>query len=183
MVKCELGDVVDLSRSGMRISAKGKPPIRLRQTAMATLKFNGRQVKVQVQARWIKRRGLRRHHIGLMFLNVSDSVANVIESVAKYGFICDDPELGSVATPKAKKQSNRLVTMTLDLPDYYQMLDVGRDASEDELQNAYRRLAQAYHPDINKAPDAEERFIEIKRAYEILSDPEQRESYDRHLAA
>jgi curved DNA-binding protein len=56
---------------------------------------------------------------------------------------------------------------------------VSRDAGSDELQQAYRRLARANHPDINKDPAAEERFKEINEAYHVLSDPEQRRRYDR----
>jgi molecular chaperone DnaJ len=63
--------------------------------------------------------------------------------------------------------------------DYYQTLGVSRDASKEDLKRAYRRLARKYHPDINKEPGAEERFKEINRAYEVLSEPETRSRYDR----
>ncbi|MGL5078854.1 MAG: molecular chaperone DnaJ [Waterburya sp.] len=63
--------------------------------------------------------------------------------------------------------------------DYYQILGVSRDVDKDELKRAYRRLARKYHPDVNKEPGAEEKFKEINRAYEILSEPETRARYDR----
>jgi curved DNA-binding protein len=63
--------------------------------------------------------------------------------------------------------------------DYYEVLGVSRDAGSDELQQAYRRLARANHPDVNKDPAAEERFKEANEAYSVLSDPEQRRRYDR----
>ena len=63
--------------------------------------------------------------------------------------------------------------------DYYQVLGVSRNAGADELQQAYRRLARANHPDVNHDPGAEERFKEINDAYHVLSDPEQRKRYDR----
>ena len=63
--------------------------------------------------------------------------------------------------------------------DYYDVLGVSRDASPDELQQAFRRLARANHPDVNKDPGAEERFKEINEAYSALSDPELRKRYDR----
>jgi molecular chaperone DnaJ len=63
--------------------------------------------------------------------------------------------------------------------DYYQILGVSRDVDKDELKRAYRRLARKYHPDVNKEPGAEEKFKEISRAYEVLSEPETRARYDR----
>ena len=63
--------------------------------------------------------------------------------------------------------------------DYYEILGVPRDASKDDLKRAYRRLARKYHPDVNKEPGAEDRFKEVNRAYEVLSEAETRARYDR----
>jgi molecular chaperone DnaJ len=63
--------------------------------------------------------------------------------------------------------------------DYYEVLGIGRDATPEDVKKAFRRLAMEYHPDRNKARGAEERFKEINRAYEVLSDPERRQMYDR----
>jgi molecular chaperone DnaJ len=63
--------------------------------------------------------------------------------------------------------------------DFYEILGVDRDADKEEIKQAYRRLARKYHPDVNKEEGAEERFKEINRAYEILSEPEMRSRYDR----
>lgn len=64
--------------------------------------------------------------------------------------------------------------------DYYEILGVGRDASGEDIKNAFRQLARKYHPDVSKEPDAEEKFKEINEAYAILSDPEKRTKYDRY---
>jgi curved DNA-binding protein len=63
--------------------------------------------------------------------------------------------------------------------DYYDALGVGRSASAEEIQRAFRALARQYHPDVNKDPSAEDRFKEINEAYHVLSDPETRSRYDR----
>lgn len=63
--------------------------------------------------------------------------------------------------------------------DLYEVLGVAREADKEEIKRAYRRLARKFHPDVNKEDGAEERFKEINRAYEILSEPEMRARYDR----
>ena len=65
------------------------------------------------------------------------------------------------------------------MADFYELLGVARDADADTLKRAYRRMARQYHPDINKEAGAEDRFKEIGRAYEVLSDPQSRARYDQ----
>ncbi|MGH3205712.1 MAG: DnaJ C-terminal domain-containing protein [Streptosporangiaceae bacterium] len=62
--------------------------------------------------------------------------------------------------------------------DFYQILGVPRDASQQDIQRAYRKLARTYHPDVNKDPAAEDRFKEVSEAYDVLSDPQTRRRYD-----
>jgi curved DNA-binding protein len=62
--------------------------------------------------------------------------------------------------------------------DFYEVLGVPKNADQSEIQRAYRKLARTHHPDVNKDPSAEARFKEISEAYDVLSDPEQRQRYD-----
>lgn len=64
--------------------------------------------------------------------------------------------------------------------DYYEVLGVGKDASAEDIKKAYRKLARQYHPDVNKAEDAEAKFKEVKEAYDVLSDDGKRATYDRY---
>jgi curved DNA-binding protein len=69
--------------------------------------------------------------------------------------------------------------MATSTRDFYDVLGVERGAGADEIRRAYRALARRYHPDVNKDPEAEERFKEVSEAYDVLSDPDKRERYDR----
>jgi DnaJ-class molecular chaperone len=68
----------------------------------------------------------------------------------------------------------------MEYRDYYKILNVSKTASQDEIKKAYRKLAREYHPDVNPDdPNAEEKFKDINEAYQVLSDVEKREKYDR----
>ena len=67
----------------------------------------------------------------------------------------------------------------MEFKDYYETLGIKRDASQDEVKQAYRRLARKFHPDVNKSASAEARFKDIGEANEVLKDPEKRAAYDK----
>lgn len=64
------------------------------------------------------------------------------------------------------------------MADHYETLGVARDASQEDIKRAYRKLARELHPDVNPNPDAEEKFKNVTHAYDVLSDPQQRQQYD-----
>lgn len=66
----------------------------------------------------------------------------------------------------------------MDYIDYYDVLGVARDASQEEIAKKYKKLARKYHPDLNKDSDAEAKFKQLNEAYEVLKDPEKRQKYD-----
>lgn len=67
----------------------------------------------------------------------------------------------------------------MEYKDYYKIMGLKRDASQDEIKRTYRKLARKYHPDVSKETDAEEKFKEVGEAYEVLKDPEKRAAYDQ----
>ena len=68
------------------------------------------------------------------------------------------------------------------MADHYEVLGVSRDATPDEIKKAYRRLARELHPDVNPGAEASERFKSVTHAYDVLSDPKQRQQYDSAAA-
>jgi len=67
----------------------------------------------------------------------------------------------------------------MEFKDYYEVMGIKRDATQDEIKRTYRKLARKYHPDVSKHADAEARFKEVGEAYEVLKDPEKRSAYDQ----
>jgi len=63
--------------------------------------------------------------------------------------------------------------------DYYKIMDVAKDATQDKIKRSYRKLARKFHPDVSKEKDAEVRFKEVGEAYEVLKDPKKRKAYDQ----
>ncbi|XP_022857408.1 chaperone protein dnaJ A7A, chloroplastic-like [Olea europaea var. sylvestris] len=85
--------------------------------------------------------------------------------------------LGSYNNSRQQRRTRLVVRADRD---YYTVLGVSKNASKSEIKSAYRKLARNYHPDVNKEPNAEEKFKEISNAYEVLSDDEKRSIYDRY---
>src|ERR1700749_476391 len=74
-----------------------------------------------------------------------------------------------------------MATANVTKVDYYEVLSVSRDANDQELKTAYRKLAMQYHPDRNpNNPEAEDKFKSCSEAYQVLSDPDKRAAYDRY---
>ena len=67
----------------------------------------------------------------------------------------------------------------MEFKDYYDIMGVARDATQDDIKRSYRKLARKYHPDVSDDAGAEERFKEVGEAYEVLKDPEKRAAYDQ----
>ena len=193
MLSCELGDVMDISKTGMRVKCDGKPPVRVGQVLQMKLESSGQRLGVTTQVVWVKRKGLRTYQMGLQFAKVTRSLAAALESLALFGFIdfdaaasakrrgSDDPDQQQHQAPPEGEQ--KPVSAAVDLPDYYKVLNLSAECSADDIKQAYRLLALKYHPDVNDDVESAQRFIEISEAYEVLSDSRSRRSYDRRRSS
>ncbi|GAB4107959.1 MAG: hypothetical protein Kow00105_12840 [Phycisphaeraceae bacterium] len=180
---CHLGEVVDISKTGVRIRCKGKPPFAPGSITPLQFAFTGGMLRVTAQERWRKRVGLcGGYEIGLMFVKNSPNVIAAIESLVKFGFICPDAVDDDAPKTRTYQKNKPKLSVAVELPDYYKILQIAEDADENAIHAAYRKLARQYHPDTNKSPDAQDRFIHICNAYKVLSDPEQRRTYDLRRA-
>ena len=92
----------------------------------------------------------------------------------------DYEDLGTRKNTKEDKEFRKALENS-KLPDYYKILEINSDATQDEIKNQYRKLAKKIHPDKSKDKETEEIMIELNKAYEILSDVELREKYDRYF--
>lgn len=171
-----------MSASGMRVLCEGKPPVKQGGLLTLRLRFADGSLQIQSQVRWCRRKGIRKHEIGLMFVQMRPGMAQVLESVAKFGaasFARGMGEPGDDAGGAKKQGSHASPTVVAELPNYFRILEVEPDASEGEIKAAYRRLAVIWHPDVNSDPEAMERFEQINEAYHVLADRDRRASYRR----
>lgn len=178
-VKCQLGTVLDMSATGMRLSCDKKPPVVVGQVYTTKISFDDGAMPLSVQVRWIKRRGLKKFELGLHFVGVQGAKANVLDAIAKFGMASAakaSQDAGSSAGNTGKKKAGR-TGVSAELPDYYSVMGLKPDATAAQIKASYRKLAVTWHPDRCDAPDAMERFEQLHAAYEVLSDPKRRSAY------
>lgn len=185
MLSCHLGRVVDISATGMKLRCESKPPVKIGQVIEAKLDSGHQRIPVQAQVVWIRRRGFKTFTMGLRFVNIKRSLQVAIESLGRFGYI----DLEAVAKAKQQKfgdpyknHGQQAINASADLPDYYSVLGVRREASPEEVHKAYRVLARKFHPDVAKTDDALEKFTAITQAYEVLRDAAKRKTYDLRRA-
>ncbi|MHC5003055.1 MAG: DnaJ domain-containing protein [Planctomycetota bacterium] len=167
LINCELGQIADLSRTGMRVKSGSKPKVKVGQLVQLTLQSPGDTIPVIGRIVWVRRQGLRgSYQVGVMFVNIRPRLAGDLESLAKFGFVQRGRGMGG------ESDSSSSTVSTFDMPKHYERLGLKPGASEREIHDAYRALARQYHPDVN--PDGEEKFLAIKESYELLRDPKNR---------
>jgi len=187
-LRCDLGVVLDLSTVGMRIAAEGKPPLQVGKVVKIRLRIPEGAIAVDGRAVWIHRTGFRKYQIGIEFVNVKRSISAALDMLGRFGFLtlgdaaAADPAAFADAGAASARKRKRNVRVSVEVPDYYGILNVDPSATEEDIRNAFRALARKHHPDVSADPKSATQFIQIHEAYEILRDPEQRKSYDLRKA-
>lgn len=171
---CPLGEVVDLSESGARIVCKGRPRVAIGQTILLWLQAGNQKIQVAAQVRRIQRRSWRTCEVGAHFVGLSPSMAGAIVVMARFGFV----PTGATKPAPDMAQQRPAIHADYALPDHYATLGIAATANDHQVHAAYRLLARKLHPDVNPGPDAQERFLLIKQAYDVLRDPRKRAVYD-----
>mgnify|MGYP006269499911 FL=1 len=169
-VRCELGELIDLSRGGMRLASTGPAPVTAGQVLTLHLEHHSGVIDVTSVVRWSRRTGLKRHEVGLEFAEISEQKQNQLEQLGRFGFVVSDRH-------KSRKSSDR-VQASAQLPDYYAILDVSPCSSPSEIRQAFHKLVKTHHPD---AGGEVAHFRELNRAWEVLKDQQTRRSYDQSL--
>lgn len=182
-VQCALGEILDVSASGMRVMCNGKPPVMQGGVMPVKLCFSDGSLPVSVQVRWCKRRGLKRYEIGLQFIQLKPGVEKVLEAIARFGMAEAAKHMEQSnkrhASNKQHKRKTTKPRAEVELPNYYKALELSPDATHAEIKSSYRRLATLFHPDRNTSPEAIKRFEKINEAYHVLRDAQRRDSYAR----
>lgn len=184
-----LGDVLDLSGSGVRVRCKGRPTLALGQSVEISLQGAEQRLRLSARVVRVRRTGLWSHQVGLQFCDLRPGMNAALASFAKYGFIhtggapvrSQEPAQGPGAL--APIAGRTPIKVLLEIPDPYRALGIPPTASAEEVRAAYSRLARECHPDVAPGnPEAAERFSRLNGAYELLANPDERRRYDAAAA-
>lgn len=184
---CPLGDVLDVSREGFRLSSGKKFPFKQGDVHKMVLRAGEQQVRVAARVQWVKRASLFpvRHEAGFLIVDERPGVGVAVLQMGQFGCVgTDSVDAGSAGEAQEQASSARVagVTASVELEDLYKVLGVEADAASDEIKRAYRKLAQTHHPDHSDAADAAEVFDRIAKAWAVLGDAQRRRWYDQMRA-
>lgn len=178
-----LGEVVDLSCSGIRVRFAGKCPASKGQTVSLQVSNDCQSVKVTAMVAWIRARALRRGgEMGLRFVNVRPGVAAALVQLGRFGHISTSAGLGEDGEQSACPSDAPPVVAVMEVEDLYAVLGVEATCSQEDIRDAYHALAKELHPDLNASAEAAQRFSDVAKAYRVLRTPESRRKYDELVA-
>lgn len=167
VLSCMLGDVKDLSSTGMRVVARQAPPVPPGMLFEFELLGPSDNLTLVGRIVRVRKRPLRGFEIGVEFQRLTPILHTALDSLARHGVVKGrKPRPGSALSVRA------------DVPDLYAMLGVTPQATLDDIQRSFRELARKHHPDLSKTPESQQRFVELRKAYDVLKDADKRRAYD-----
>jgi len=172
-VTCELGKILDLSGSGMRVQFKGRCPVKVGQTMPIKLKTPNGSLPVTLRTIWRQRTGLMGgYEAGFQFLGIKPAQSVALATIARFGFVstADVQPGGTKRSASSTRSSPGNVAASIVMAEYYDRLDLPRDATMADIKDAYRKLARKYHPDVAPGEDNRQKFIALREAYDLLCD-------------
>lgn len=172
-VTCDLGKILDLSGSGMRVEFKGRCPMKVGQTMPIKLKTSNGSLPVTLRVVWRRRTGLLGgYQAGFQFVGIKPAQSVALATIARFGFLSTgDAQVGGTQKSKTSTRSSPgNVEASIVMAEYYDRLDLPRDATMVELKEAYRKMARKYHPDVAPGEENRQKFIALREAYDLLCD-------------
>jgi hypothetical protein len=190
-VRCAIGDIVDVSSTGMRVRGSGAPPSEVNQILQLNVSSERQHVNCSARVVWRRRVGLRGFEMGLEFINTGRGARAALVQFARYGFVGSsnqDMDAGFKGVPAAASNAGAAAsspasqqTVKIEIEDLYAILGVKRNATGEEIRSAYRAIARKCHPDVSNTPESAARFTLISKAYSVLREAETRKRYDAML--
>ncbi len=195
-LRCGIGDLVDLSTSGMRVQGTGKCALIVGQLLPLVISNGGQNLRVQAQVAWVTKPALGKGQFqaGLRFIDLRPGLTAALSQFAQFGCVNTSSELGggdagvsdtghpggaaSSGGHTANTARPQQQAMRVDVENLYANLGVSMDASDADIKKAFHQLAMKYHPDRNIGEDTTERFAMLNKSYMVLKDPETRRRYD-----
>lgn len=175
VISCMLGPVTDLSETGMCITAAKAPPIGVGDLVRLELQSPKDELVVVGKVKRIARKAPAGYEIGIEFESLAPEVREAVVSLAKFGSI-KGRKAGAAGAGESAGAGG--ITAAAQVPDLYGLLGVLPSSSLEDIHQKFRQLARKLHPDLNPSPEAQSRFIELHKAYEILKNPDKRRAYD-----
>ncbi len=183
VVSCPLGDLLDLSGTGMRVGVKGRCVIKVGQAVPLKLQTPSGSVRVRARAVWRRRTGLfGNYELGFNFEGITHAQTVALATIARFGFITSDnvktaqSSMDERAGRSAKQRGPKacvtppVVEASILLREYYERLGLKDGASAADVKQAYHQLARQYHPDMAPGDENKKRFLEIREAYDLIDD-------------
>ncbi|MEM9419870.1 MAG: DnaJ domain-containing protein [Planctomycetota bacterium] len=173
VVSCALGDVLDLSGTGMRLRISGRCSIKIGQVVPLKLKTPNGSIAVSARAVWRRRTGLLGGcQIGFNFDGIKPSQSVALATIARFGFIAPTgvQQAGGNEEVQTVGQSPAAIEANIVMAEYYERLGLAPEATSQDIKTAYRQLARQYHPDVAPGEENQRKFLELREAYDLLND-------------